>query len=78
LHYELFKEKDLEKDFMQKNLQDAVWFNPKERSMVLGGKFSGNYFFNILFRLPICKIKTESSQSQRILYKVGWHQAGNT
>lgn len=77
LNYKLFKEKGFEKDFMQSSLQDAVCFDPKERSMVLGGKFSGNYFSNILFRFSRCKNKTESSQSQRILYNAGSPQARN-
>lgn len=65
IYMEDFKQKNFEKEYIQNSLSQAVCFDTSQGELILGGKFSGNYFSNILFSFNRCRNKTSNPQIKK-------------
>lgn len=66
MYYDFFKERNFEEDFIQNNLYQGICFDVNERDLILGGKYTGEYFSNIFFQFNRCRNKSnENDSSQR-------------
>jgi len=63
IYFEDLKKKSFGDDFLQNSLHEGVCFDTGEKELVIGGKFTGNYFSNILFRFNKCQNKTKETKT---------------